>query len=1319
MVDIFNPTQPPIDQGIPAQQLPTTSSTATEVFDPSKQPANPLVDTSPSIQQIQNDHAAEKKIANQTTGDLIGTAQEFGSEVWKSFKYNTTVGKFAADVILSSHDVDPNWTDQAREDFIKAHNISPEDQPQYKMSTSPQEAQERLAYKEQSVNDMRWTAARFKYSPVSTFIASSVGTFADIDTVVAGGLTKFAALARAAKAAEAAEAGGIAAKVSRIDTAIEGAATGGASLGVSQLAADAVDPLGTAKDGKEELASVLGAVVSGAAFNGAFGYIMGGKAKVKGEEPPKPEAGAPKPEPVAPEPGAPPEVNIQDHINTAAVEATETAAVADKLPWTKENPNGQKPATQVVGDPHGTLKAEADLDVRRQAEVDADKAKQSEAAAAQSESTTGTFGPKPQVFDPRDVELAPADHADGLASSDPFTTRNSSAGAAQTGANPNLHAQNSFADNTDLQAHVAEADAFNAQHDIMGEYHQGPMANAKNPNSPIVKIADKFWQMLTNTPGLKTDYDKLMRSGSSIAAGLAYRLFDNASGLLRNNASAAGLKGSYLNTLLGGFRDPWADAYNAFANQKGVGPYKAVFRGDLKEEFNREVWQEMSGRFHDGAAHQPHFNPHVISAADILDRYFAGEIPILKGMSGEFAVHGSDTLTAKSGFMPHRWDANKIIALINSNPTKTRQPVVDAIAASIQRQNPMLLPDQVEVWARAVVDNATRRGASLTASPSALFSTGGVDAIRDFLKRNNASDATINGIIDVLSGKKADAGKLGTLKHRIDIDPRSSFNGISMLDLLETDIPKLVMHRAHGVAGTSALARIGIRSVEDRDRIISHILLEQQHKEDLMKSSPTDTDKLSKFAGGIQDWLDSHKKVDRATLEDMFTAFTPNADAINGVGAIGANHRRMVKVANLLLLNQNGLAQLAETGPLIAQAGGWSRFLQHAGDAFQSELRNKHSALIGELKFFNTMVHEEMLHDPTMFDNMTPDGDMGGTLDKYLNAGMRGQGWWSGMFHVRRMQHNIAVASMTDRIMRNLAGYANDLSPQRLKDMGLSEDMWKSTNVDPNYVGPQPRTMDTIRKYIENGTIEFMDQDGNKVLGKAPSKTGVVNGTQSFDNIRLHKLNMDKWHGAALQDFRVAINRAANLNVQRAMAGESNSFMAHNGIASLFMHLKSYPALAIQKQFVRQISHGDSESRHILLSGLVTAAVAYTVKQVVNDNTENLTPMGIGKGAFNMSNAFGWIPMMTDPVAGMLGMPQFQMNNYYTNQKDIIGAPAAYTIANTLLRSPGAIGHSLGHPFGLTKFTNDDARTLKVLLGPVAGIYGASGLYNGLMYNSK
>jgi hypothetical protein len=181
------------------------------------------------------------------------------------------------------------------------------------------------------------------------------------------------------------------------------------------------------------------------------------------------------------------------------------------------------------------------------------------------------------------------------------------------------------------------------------------------------------------------------------------------------------------------------------------------------------------------------------------------------------------------------------------------------------------------------------------------------------------------------------------------------------------------------------------------------------------------------------------------------------------------------------------------------------------------------------------------------------------------------------------------------------------------------------------------------------------------------------------------------------------------------MAGESSVLFHKDGVASLFLHLKAFPMLAMEKQAYRSLRLYDQEAGMGFLYGLGTAAAAYTIKQVINDRQDNLSAKQIASGAFNMSNLTGWIPMWTDPVAAMLGMDSLRFNHYATarGQAPVFTAPAAYETLNRLVTVPGAIQHGLRGDL-----STSDVRAMQAI--PLVGnAYGLTAMFNNLKDYAK
>jgi hypothetical protein len=372
------------------------------------------------------------------------------------------------------------------------------------------------------------------------------------------------------------------------------------------------------------------------------------------------------------------------------------------------------------------------------------------------------------------------------------------------------------------------------------------------------------------------------------------------------------------------------------------------------------------------------------------------------------------------------------------------------------------------------------------------------------------------------------------------------------------------------------------------------------------------------------------------------------------------------------LLNQLGLTQLAEFGPQIA-AVGWKRFAEHAGDAFMSRLHNKDSEVAKELQHLGIMIPEErMYRDDLVFEyeKANPQaGEFMQRFDNMLNKGQRVQGFLSGFYEVRKIQQRIAVTSANDRIMRTLAGKDN-MSVDRLRDIGFDKDL-----------------INRVQQYVHGNIVEFDPKSGS-----------------------VKRLNLSKWDPLDAEDYALALNRNTNQMVQKAMIGESNVLFHKDGAAALFFHLKSFPLLAMEKQFARNVNMADQQALTTFFYGLGTAGAAYTIKQALNLNSDNLTASRIATGAFGLSNMSGWIPMWTDPLAGLLGLDKLQMGGGKYGTNSVISLPASLSTMDRLVQAPASAVKFL-NPFAT--MSNSDIRNLQTI--PIFGnLIGVNAFFNSL-----
>ena len=1109
--------------------------------------------------------------------------------------------------------------------FIEQYrnSLTPQAIKQIKLANNRAEAQAIVSDTIQELRDQDILQRRSEQKPISTFVLRALASIVDLDTPIA-----FAT--------------GGAVKLAKGGTLAKGAVAGGVSQGV---AAGMAYEAGTTGD----WTMIPSAGLAGVAF-GALGAAAARRA---------PDTSIPKKGEAAPDIKPDSSPDIKPDINlTVPTKPRDVEAPVSKSSEELANDSLDRLRAEFK-EYMETMGAIERRDIRTETFIPADdvygtrRAIDAEIRADEGPApkTEGTRGP--EAFDIQDVAIKPDSNGENL----PGFGTPASAGAQTLQANPLQNITN-----TRSRQIISDAIVWERQQLIPDNYADA-YTELANKADPVAKSAYRFHEAI-KASGLATDFDRLVRAGSSVGKKLAYDIMESASGVVRNNRSASMLKLHYEKQLLGAFLPAYDEAWQLYAKDKGLSWYDRKFlSGRIQEEFNELIYFELNGRAYDPPGTVRSVHPAVKAAADAHDEWAKLDVAIGKGREGEFSIKGYEDIEAYSGYVPQRWSSDKIERLIRNG--RNPADISAAIAEAYQLQHPGMGAANAKLFADAVVRRARANATGVDTNLIGMLRADGRGFLEDMLRSNGIPQKEIDSLLDTLTTAAAERGQKGYTKSRIDVDMRTTAsNGIKMIDLFETDLVHNISRRSRGTSGNAALARKGIRSLTDRNDIKAAILDEQQAR------GPSHSDARN-IKERINDIIDEDKNLSAEDIDNMFSYFDGGPVA----GGLSPTVIRMKRLTNLALLNGLGITQLAETGAQMSVVG-INRWWDHAGAALKAATNDPKSELAKDLRHLSIMVPEHRLYrDDLNLDmnvNGTAQSDLLMRLDRVLGVGQRVQGYISGYYAVQNVQQRIAITSAADKIMTNMKGLRDDLSGARAEDLGLD-----------------PKTYARIKKYVDNGTVEFKD--------------GV-----------LYKLNFDKWDADTAEDFALSLNRHVNQVVQKAMIGEGNILFSTSGIAALFAQLKTFPLLAVEKQLLRNMKFADQEALATFFYGLATAATAYTAAQAVKGNTQNLSSEKIAKGAIGYSNMTGWIPMWTDPVMNVLGIDSLKFNEYARGiDSNVFAVPASITTLNRMANIPGALFN-----VATGNYTNNDVRALQTT--PLIGnLYGFSAALNAMKHDRK
>lgn len=809
----------------------------------------------------------------------------------------------------------------------------------------------------------------------------------------------------------------------------------------------------------------------------------------------------------------------------------------------------------------------------------------------------------PATFDPSEVEAVADGAAEAVAED-----LGSSAGAKQV----NTQTLNVERPSRTVENQINQAKQYVRDNDLENLYDfdtgGAPDAVAKSTRWVTDTIA---------ATGLRTDFDKMFRSSSNTAKMLAHTLMADPSGRLTNRNSAILVRDQLKNRYDMLWHQPYQDAVGSYMRRKNVAALNLAEKNRQTENFNKQVMLELENLRLDGQMSK-NADPDVIRAAVSINDTMKYDLATGK----KYDIPGYRDIPDSEGYFPRRVTTSAI-------DSQMRRAKLGGKAISEKQVRQMwseyyahmsgLSIDDARKVANMVMQRARTNAQGSSSSLFELLSENGDEFLRGALKSQGISEQDVDRIMTSLIGKSEERGKQGFMKGRIDGDLRfTASNGLRVIDFVDTDIESIVTARSRSTTGRAALAEKGIRTKHDIETIKEAV----QHEQRLnVKPDPS-----GNVLDRAKDKVLEDTTVTNKYLDTIFEHFTGGGRITDDTAAFAT---RLKRVAVLSTMNGLGLTQFAESGAL-AGAMGWRRFIQDLPANIKSDLTNPRSDLIQELQALGTLIPEERLWNAKlaadMDESLHAKSDMAKYFDQLTGMGLKAQGVISGMNHIRYAQQKMAMMVTIDKVMRVVAGKVDGLAPERLRTIGVDEDL--------------------VRRLQDK--LQHVTWDGDRVK----------------------QLNLDDWQDEGLVDeFARVMQTSTDQLVQKARLGESNIVFSGNGLAGLLGQFLSYPLTAIQKQAARNAYIGDSEALLQLMYGFLFAGTVGMAKQVIAGRYENLNVQEFARQGFTMANITGWVPLISDPLMRIIGADNLTFNPY----GDVLRSPPATEIVSKTLQSPSGL----------------------------------------------
>lgn len=422
-------------------------------------------------------------------------------------------------------------------------------------------------------------------------------------------------------------------------------------------------------------------------------------------------------------------------------------------------------------------------------------------------------------------------------------------------------------------------------------------------------------------------------------------------------------------------------------------------------------------------------------------------------------------------------------------------------------------------------------------------STNGINPISD-IKAREAAKRLIDWILTIDEQKidqflpVADS----RAKQRRDIDTTVEFEGISILDLLDTEVRGLATKYSNRVAGW-----VGVSKSTDG-----------------MLTSQLDIESLKQNM--IQEGLD--KDIPTAKYEQYYDDLMNMMFGRPVQGGLPREFNDLKDLTVLTRMGSLGTAQLVETGQVITRST-LNTFSSEPVARKVFELANESIDDTGLMREIEAMSHInrdiEHLHRMSVHEDLVELDKINKarqlslwladtfTFGKYKAPAGRLLGKTTVYNAVRRYQSRIVQASFVMDVGKHFKDRSGKMGNARMADVGLTDAYGKDTDLQDVF--------DNIVEYGDTGLVK--------------------------------SLNSDKWPIHVRNNFKYALLRDESQQIQRTQIGELPPWM-NKPMMALAFQFREMPIVATNKQLSRSLAFADKEAvTNVMLNTAMAGLVRY------------------------------------------------------------------------------------------------------------------------------
>ena len=776
-------------------------------------------------------------------------------------------------------------------------------------------------------------------------------------------------------------------------------------------------------------------------------------------------------------------------------------------------------------------------------------------------------------------------------------------------------------------------------------------------------LFDSFFDRLDVTPNVafaKARLDKssvLRRSDNPFMRSTSEKMLEESTGNVDNSRSILTAdihKHNILLTKKANFYKDYEPAFNKYMLEVKGAKFLNKYNVNDRLEFSDLVARGTRGEDIDV--------PGVAEGVLATRKLFKGFLDDLK----EEGVEGAAQVLDNPNYFPRQWSNGKIMEV--SEKIGGYDNLINFLKNSLIKGSDDLADEDAlkisEKLYKSVTTNRFGDGFSI----DRILKTTNEDELRLLLTEQvDLNPDEINDLVSLLlKPKKTQTTAVARLIRRASFDESHEeiIDGVKVkfTDLLDNNTEGMVGSYLEQMSGNLALARVGVKSKKDYNKIINKVK-EGYNIPEVAKKYST---KIGK----------TRQKFELDVLETVYKQVIGIPTEKNVTGGINTVLRYLRKYNYANVFNQVGFSQLPELGNVISQAGvrGMIKYIPEFKNILTRAKNGKvNNELLDELESVVSGTGSNRLIDSTInrtddFAGMTTKV---GKLEKVLDISNRITSDFSGFHAVDTLSRRLAAITSFDKLAMHAIGKSKvtDAVLKRYRNIGFSDDELQAV----------------FKNIRENSTFIEGGLTGRKI----------------------RRLNVDQWKDQDLVNkMSLYMSRHLRRVVQENNYGEMIVLSTESGLAKSLMQFRNFVFTAYSKQLLHGMHMRDFTAFASATSSAFIASLVYIgqthiqslgksedEKQEFLD--EKLSTEAISKAAFQRSTYSTLLPAIYDTGQAITGGEQ--QFNYRSSGLDVNLWTGNPTIS--LLTKVGKAISSIGKAIRSDEydFSKQDAYKLKTI----------------------